>query len=421
MTDKKGSRDISELKARLGLKKGAAGGAGAPAAQTSARTNGGVVPPPGLNLPPPPGVTPPQPPQPVIPNAADDPFGAMNAMAAVGTVQRAPEIVIVNDGKPVESVGGGRSTGAKVARIAVPAVVALALGMGLGRISKGANVYNDGLKGAAAILGDASNPAPTTVIATKKIIADLDTQLETAQKTSSFKPDLKLDNALDSFAKKLDINANAIYAAPENTMPADVRVEITTFYASVAEIKSLLDAHKKLSAGEDQLLKAQKAMESAKVGEKDSAILNQAGIIKYGVLIQAPDSADPKSSQEFGAKLVELGPQYCGDKPTTTGSCDGGGKLEIGQRGEPGGIFNKTEVATSGTDSVPTKKIVLLLANGVRDAFIKGNEATVSEVYYTARLKDLQKRVKKLLDDANKLQQHLEAEKNKSTQFSFFM
>ena len=50
-----GSRDISELKARLGLKKGAAAGG---AAQPKQRNGAGVVPPPGLNLPPPPGVKP---------------------------------------------------------------------------------------------------------------------------------------------------------------------------------------------------------------------------------------------------------------------------------------------------------------------------------------------------------------------------
>src|SRR4051812_34556100 len=115
---KTGSRDISELKQRLGLKKGAA------AAQTGStqRANGGsggVVAPPGLNLPPPPGLAPAQPPQPIIPNAADDPFGAMNAMAAVGAVHRAPEIVIHHDGKPVEHVGA-QSHGAMLAKIGIP-------------------------------------------------------------------------------------------------------------------------------------------------------------------------------------------------------------------------------------------------------------------------------------------------------------
>jgi hypothetical protein len=101
-----GSRDISELKQRLGLKKAAPPAA---AGRPGNGGTGGVLPPPGLNVPPP------QPPQPVIPNAAEDPFGAMNAMAAVGTVQRAPEIVIVHDGKPVENVGA-QSHGAMIGR-----------------------------------------------------------------------------------------------------------------------------------------------------------------------------------------------------------------------------------------------------------------------------------------------------------------
>jgi len=89
--DKKaGSRDISELKQRLGLKKG---GAAAPATGSTGRANGGsggVIAPPGLAVQPPPGMAQPQqPPQPAIPNAHEDPFGAMNHMAAVA--QQAPK------------------------------------------------------------------------------------------------------------------------------------------------------------------------------------------------------------------------------------------------------------------------------------------------------------------------------------------
>src|SRR5205823_13542413 len=74
-----GTRDISELKARLGLKKAAP-------EKAQAKPSGGVAPPPGLTVPKQSG--------PVIPAAADDPFGNMNAMAQQGAMQRAPEIVI---------------------------------------------------------------------------------------------------------------------------------------------------------------------------------------------------------------------------------------------------------------------------------------------------------------------------------------
>ena len=91
--DKKpGQRDISDLKARLGLKKGAgAGGTREPAPGAPARPGqrGNVVPPP-------PGVQPPKPEAPAPIDARVDPFGAMNAMAAQGAVSRAPEIIVVD-------------------------------------------------------------------------------------------------------------------------------------------------------------------------------------------------------------------------------------------------------------------------------------------------------------------------------------
>ena len=68
-----GAKDISDLKARLGLKKSG------PAA---AKAGGGVAPPgarAGGVIPAPPGA---QPPRPHIPDAKEDPFGAMNALAA---------------------------------------------------------------------------------------------------------------------------------------------------------------------------------------------------------------------------------------------------------------------------------------------------------------------------------------------------
>src|SRR5688572_10148020 len=124
LSDKKaGNRDISDLKARLGLKKG---GAAAPAAATRGNgQSGGVVAPPGLAVPPPPA-------QPVIPNAADDPFAAMNAMAAVAQSKPQKEFIIGNGGKPVEHVGE-RSSAALILKMAVPGVIALIVGIAIGK------------------------------------------------------------------------------------------------------------------------------------------------------------------------------------------------------------------------------------------------------------------------------------------------
>ena len=415
MSDSKrtGNRDISDLKARLGLKKGAAGAAGT--GQTAARTNGsatgGVVPPPGLNLPPPPGV---QPAQPAIPNAADDPFGAMNAMAAVGTVQRAPEIVIVNDGKPVENVST-QSLGITIAKIAVPAVLALGIGVGIGRVSKDANFYNAGLADAGAVLGDVNQPS--TVKATKKLLSDLDNQLD-AMSRNGYRPDAAATKALSDMVAKLDVKSNIVFRAKQNALDDDLAGQILGFYAGVAEVRSMLDVHVKAAKADDKMLAtAKQKSDDATLKPNENQPL--AGQARYGVVLSAPTEQD---RDDFGARIVELGPVFCGDKQSSTGKCDDGAPSAYGYRNDPGGIsWQKGDVVTSGEDSVPTKKVVLLLPNGVRDALIKGGEPGASEAYYVKRLRTLAERTKKLITDANKLEGQLQTAASKGKRFSFFM
>jgi hypothetical protein len=410
-----GNRDISDLKARLGLKKGgAAAGAGQTAGRGNGAATGGVVPPPGMSLPPPPGIAPAQP---VIPNAADDPFGAMNAMAAVGTVQRAPEIVIVNDGKPVESVHHA-SLGATIAKVAVPALLMLGIGVGIGRASKAANFYNDGLDDAGEILGAADKPS--TVRGAKKTLADLESTLDAMGKTG-FKPSETGTKQLAEVMKKLDaINSKAVFQAKQNALDDALAGEIVAFYAGVAEVKSMLDVHVKAAKADDKaLVTAKQKGDAAAVKEEENAYLAQIGSVRYGVLITAPTEAD---KDDFGAKIVELGPVFCGDRASTTGRCDEGGPSGFGYRNDPGGIaWTKGDLVTSGEESVPTKKLIPLLPNGVRDALIRGSEPGASEVYYAKRLRVLAERAKKLITDANKLETQLQTAANKGRRFSFFL
>ena len=407
MSDPKrgGSRDISELKQRLGLKKATTPAAGA-------RPNGatgGVVPPPGL--------APPPPPQPVIPNAAEDPFAAMNAMAAVGTVQRAPEIVIVNDGKPVENVGAS-SHGATIARLIAPAVVALIVGVVIGQISKGANIYNAGLKDSRSILGD--DKAASTVKNVKRTLSELDGVLDEMKTKNNYRPDGAADKRLRDLSSRLDIKQATVFHTAGAIEP-DVTSQIMSFYAGAAEVKGMLDNHIKAAAADDLALAAgKKASAAASVGEGENATLASIGAVRYGALIQAPTDTD---RGEFGVKLVELGPPYCGGpQPVTTGKCDNNeAPTAYAYRTEPGAGWTKGDLQLQGSDSVPAKKVVLLLADGTRDALIKGSEAGASEVFYVKRLRQLSERAKKLIEEANKLEQRLQAESSKGSRFSFFL
>lgn len=416
MSDSKrtGSRDISDLKARLGLKKGAAAPATGQTRANGGQT-GGVVPPPGMNLPPPPGMASPQTaPQPVMPNASDDPFGAMNAMAAHHAPTRAPEIVIVNDGKPVENVGAA-GHGAMIAKIVVPAALMLAIGVGVGRISKDANFYNDGLKGAKAILGDGS--APSTVSSLKKQLSALDNLLEES-KGKGYKPDPAIDKQLSDLAGKLEAKSELVFRAKQNSLDAELAGKILGFYAGVAEVKSMIDNHV-LSAKFDDVMfkKGKEAQDAATLKETDVAAL--AGKLKYAVVVQAPTETD---KVEFGAKLVEIAGVYCGGSKNPVARCaEGESPTGLAYRNEPGGTPIVGDLASTSSDSVPTRKLLTLLPNQVSDSVIKGGEPGVSEVYYGKRAKALHERTKKLIEDANKLETALQKEASKGSRFSFFL
>lgn len=409
-TKKPGGRDISELKQRLGLRKAAPTvQPGSPPGPTAAPSAGLVAPP---------GLAPPQPPRPTIPNAQEDPFGAMNAIAAQGAVHRAPEIVIVNDGSPVENVGANSHL-STILKIAVPSLVALIIGVAIGTGGARAGSYNEGLKGARSILGDKTTPA--SVMFLKKQLSDLDTALDEAKTQKQFKPDLALDKMLKDAALKLEVKSDLVFRAKQNSLDSEIAGQILWFYAGIAEVKEMIDQHNQAALGDDMSLKKPKdaAADTATGG----------GPLKYGVLIQAPTEGEPSA---FGAKIVLLASVYCGGANSPIGKCPEGESPKAFYQNDPGSQPVKADYVTTGSDNVPANKLIPLLPNGIRDSLIKGSEPTVSEVYYTRRMRAIYERIHGkvdkngkliggLLEEGNKLQTRLQAEANKSPRFSFFM
>ncbi|HEX2687039.1 MAG TPA: hypothetical protein VHN14_10495 [Kofleriaceae bacterium] len=342
----------------------------------------------------------------------------MNAMAAVGTVQRAPEIVIVNDGKPVENVGAS-SRGGTLARIVVPAVVALAVGIAIGQIAKGANTYNTGLKDARSILGD--EKTSSTVKNVKKTLSELDGLLDEMKTKNNYAPDTAVDKQLSELATRLsDVKTVTVFRTASAIDP-ELTGLIMSFYAGIAEIKGMLDTHVKAAKSDDLALdKGKKAMAAATMKDGENAALASVNAVRYGALIQAPTDTD---KVDFGVKIVELGPPYCGGpNPVTTGKCENNeAPSAYAYRNDPSGVWTKGDLQVQGSDTVPTKKLVLLLPNGTRDALIQGNDPGASLVFYVKRLKTLNERTKKLIEEANKLEQRLQVESNKGTRFSFFL
>jgi hypothetical protein len=419
-----GSRDISDLKARLGLKKGGA----APTGQTgSTRSTNGVVAPPGLNLPPPPGMQPAQPAGPVIPNAADDPFGAMNAMAAVGQVHRAPEIVIVNDGKPVENVGQA-SMGATIAKIAVPALITLIIGVAIGKIGQSASAHNSGIEDAKQLLGDKG--ASQSIIGLKQTLSAIDTLLDEARTRNQFRPDKKFDAELKTLAAKLEVKEKSVLTRAR-ALGDDTAGSVHAFYAAVSEIKTMIDTHiKAASADNNAFTKAKEKMDAATL--KDTENLPLQGQLRFAILLQAP--TDSAKGDEFGAKVVEIGGVYCGTSDKPVAKCpEGESATAVAYRSEVGApILTKGDIQTPTTDAIPSKKIVQLINGGIRDTLIKGAEGVASEIYYQRRLRTLYEMLRGktgqdgkasggVIDMGNDLERKMATEANKDTKFSWFM
>jgi hypothetical protein len=366
-----------------------------------------------------------QPAQPVIPNAADDPFAAMNAMAQIGTVQRAPEIVIVNDGRPVESVGAATRT-ATILKIAIPGVVALLIGLGIGRVSKDANVYNDGLRGAAELLGDDKAPAPSTVRQLKKALADLDEQLTKMQK-NGFHTDHASSVELDKLSKQLDVKT-AVYPLVRNITSeggGDLAGQVMTFYANVNEVKALIDAHLHTSKLDENEANAAKNAAEAKL---DPALNTElAGRLRYAIVVSAATDSDKNAS--FGAKLVEIGAPYCGDKMSSTGKCEEPTK-SIAYRTDPNSSqWTRGERADPQGDAVPTKEILPLVDTPVLDTLVRGQEVGPSSFVYAKRLGLLyemvhgnaQKNTKSMVEEGNRVETNLEVFAKKGSRFTFFL
>jgi hypothetical protein len=412
-----GTRDISELKARLGLKK---------KGPEKPKANGGVTPPPGVSIPAPPGAARPQPAQPAIPSAEHDPFGAMNAMAQHGVAQRAPEIVIVNDGKGVESVATGHGT-AWMAKIAAIVIVPLILGVAVGKISAGANAYNDGIVETQKVLGN--------VKTVKKDLVKVQSIVEAARK-NGFKVDpavtKQLDDALKAVSFKTDVqpgkmsspeNTNLVFHTPQE-MPSSLSGQVLTFYSHVGRLSALIQEH--VTAAKTDDLGLQQAGKAAAASQVE---VNGQPMLKYAIVLSNPTPDDVKAGKGgggFGAQLVELGPPFCQDGSVGVGGQCPGGIAGLGYRADPSGgdqsHWQKGDIAQAAAGQpFPLKSLVILAQTGVLDTLVKGADPSASELLYQRRLKQIGAEVGSLLEEANHVEGALEPKAHESPHFHFFI
>lgn len=340
----------------------------------------------------------------------------MNHMAQMGTAQRAPEIVIVNDGKPVESVSASEQA-TKYGKLAGLILVPLILGVIVGQIGAKAAFFNDGITASKAILGN--------VVDVKKNVNKLEQVLDEANSKNGLRFSPELTKQLETSAAALDVKAELVFRAKQTNLNPEIEGQILSFYAGIAELKSMIDAHTKAAKSDDLLLQtAKKSADDAKMTEDKNAYLASQMPYRYGIVINNPTDEDRAKggAGDYGARFVEIGPPYCTDgKLSTTGTC-ADGVSGFAYRNDAGSIWNKADVARPGAgEPTPPKALINLLPNGALEAFVKGTEPAVAETAYIKRLRTIAERAKKSIEDGNKLQTTLGKKANESTRFSFGM
>ncbi|HET6610799.1 MAG TPA: hypothetical protein VFG83_02370 [Kofleriaceae bacterium] len=386
------ARDISDLKARLGLKRGGPKG-GSPAA-----TPGGIVPPPGARtgaIPAPPGMAPPRP---QIPDASQDPFGAMNALAAHGTATRGPEIVVVNDGKPVENVEQ-KSKAARYGKIAAILLLPLILGMVVGEMSSSAKAYNQTIDDAARLKGD--------VDGIKSGLSEVQNQFLIARQRGpggrTFLPnDEKLTTALAS----LDVSRPAperVYRAFLNKLPKGAASKVYAFYTKSARFYEDLDAHVKQSKVDGKAIAAAKD--------------KMAKMSPYGAYVTLPAAEDAANGAKPSIVLVELGQPVCEDRRQKPPCTPAG----FNYRKEPTGPWGTMDIAAPQSGQIASDKLLPIKGNAIFTALLSGSDATVAQAAYMARVGDLAKQLDELIKLGNEVEKILKAEASEGKRFTFFM
>jgi hypothetical protein len=393
-TKRPGARDISELKARLGLKKGGPGGNGGKAAPPGAR--GGAIPaPPGA-----------QPPRPAIPDASTDPFGAMNAMAAHGAVAAQPQIVIVNDGQPVESVEHKRRT-VKIAVMAAAVLVPLVLGSVLGKIAAQNKAYN-------AAIGDAGT-LRDDVNTVYKSLQNIQSVLQLARERGGGRfvvNDEQLIKDLEALAL-VEPSPALLTQIQLTQLPEAAASSTIELYSTTSRLNAMIKDHIRKSKADQRAY--------AKGRENTAQFLSKAGPGGYGALVALPPGGAEGAAV---IRMVQLGPPLCEDgKPAErcagppTGymyRADEGGQWASGKLGGNAGVGDKSLVVLD-----PDSKVL--------QGLVKGGEATVMEAAYLERVNSIRELLEGDSGDGGVLalgkglQAMLQSVSNRSTKTTFFL
>jgi hypothetical protein len=386
-----GTRDISELKARLGLSNDRA---------RRPSGLGGVVSPPGgaPNLPPPPGA----------PAPAYDPLAPASPsaqMPAARSYAREP----VYDSTPVANLEK-KSMGAGLAKLAGIALIPLALGVAIGSIGSSAKVYNATIADAGKILTDVQ-AVSGALVATQQTFERARARAEAAGRPKGY---LRNDTELIAELKKLPVvepNLKIVYSSYLYELPSEVVGEVLAFYHGVGNLQALLKRHIEITSSDA----SRKALEA---GQSNWDMLARNSPL--AALLEMPKGNDTVPT----VRLVQLGRPVCpGSSAPSDKPCgDGVTPTESEFRASYESGWSRRNVATVQGEAITGNSILPVnIDTKVFTQLVRGGEATVSEVAYDARLAHIDEELGKLMELRTRVVDKLSVKSRESKRFSFFL
>ncbi len=393
-----GVRDISDLKARLGLKKAA-----------PAKPARGVVPPPGVKgaVPAPPGA------RPAGPQVSDDPFGALNAAAntaARAPAHHGPEIVVIEKGEAIESVEH-KGTFVRVAKIAGIVLIPLVVGVAIGQIGTNSKQFNRTIHDAGKIAKEITKG--------RKSLRNYQYAFQNAAKGgyASFDPDLtKKLEAVESTS----FDDSVIYKSWLYELDPDLVADTLYFASEETKLFKDIKAHIALTKRDEKhLLLAKQNKKKAQPADNDTG--TQYTAYRYAVMVQVPNEQEAQQgSKRFGSQVVELGMPYCGDKISETGDCGTSSPTAFAYRSGPDEAWKKGEPQPA-AGSLEDGKLLLILPDGTMEILARGTTPAYAEKEYTERVKELAAKVEELVELGGKLENDLKAKAGAGEKFTFFL
>jgi hypothetical protein len=294
------AKDISDLKARLGLKRPDAGPAGGPAPAPGPAAAGPAAAPRPAGLPAgfpqAPGRAMPQAaPQPAAPPPAHDPYAGMKPQQGVFDLRT------IDDGAPVENVRSGRGKAAMV-MLAIVGVVAFALGAGMGMANVGRANMNTANHAAKTVKAEVEKMQKTlTEIGTAVAMSQ---QRQARDKKDPLDYDPQLIAELEKIKLDPRPNTATIFRVDFYRLPdADVDRLFNYYYDTIA-LYNEVDRHIKKTRADAESLKAYAEKSAAATQKNYGLVFDSSGKLVVGNLVEIGEQVCKGGGKDCGADAL---------------------------------------------------------------------------------------------------------------------